>query len=142
MDYAPATISKADLHLHTNYSDGYSTPAQLVDYVCDHTDLRVIAVTDHDAIDGAYEAQQYAQERNLDVIIGEEISTREGHMLAYFIERHIRTGMSARDTIAAIHDQGGLAVAAHPYDWMVPHLGATICSKTPKANHHYGNLMP
>ena len=91
MDYAPATISKADLHLHTNYSDGYSTPAQLVDYVCDHTDLRVIAVTDHDAIDGAYEVQQYAQTRNLDVIIGEEISTREGHMLAYFIERLAHT---------------------------------------------------
>jgi predicted metal-dependent phosphoesterase TrpH len=123
MDTVPTTISKADLHLHTNYSDGYSTPAQLVDYVCDHTDLRVIAVTDHDAIDGAYEAQQYAQARNLDVIIGEEISTREGHMLAYFIEHHIRTGMSARDTIAAIHDQGGLAVAAHPYDWMVRSLG-------------------
>jgi predicted metal-dependent phosphoesterase TrpH len=123
MDNLSATMSKADLHLHTVYSDGYSTPAELVDYVCDHTDLRVIAVTDHDAIDGAYEAQQYAQARNLDVIIGEEISTREGHMLAYFIERHIRTGMTARDTIAAIHDQGGLAVAAHPYDWMVRSLG-------------------
>lgn len=123
MDDLSATMSKADLHLHTVYSDGYSTPAQLVDYVCDYTDLRVIAITDHDAIDGAYEAQQYAQTRNIDVIIGEEISTREGHMLAYFIERHIRNGMTARDTIAAIHDQGGLAVAAHPYDWMVRSLG-------------------
>ena len=116
-------LSTADLHLHTIHSDGHCTPAELVNHVLTKTDLRVIAVTDHDAIAGAYEAQRCAEGSRLEVIIGEEISTREGHLLAYFIQELIPPGMSARDTIAAIHDQGGLAVAAHPYDWMVRSLG-------------------
>jgi len=120
---ARVRLCKADLHLHTTYSDGSCTPYQLVDHVVTHTDLQVIAVTDHDEIAGAYIAREYAQERSLDVIIGEEISSREGHILAYFIHERIAPGMSARDTIQAIHEQGGLAVAAHPYDWMVRSLG-------------------
>lgn len=116
-------LCKADLHLHTTYSDGTCTPMQLIDHVITHTDLRVIAVTDHDEITGAYIAHDYAKERGVDVIIGEEISSREGHILAYFIHERIAPGMSARDTIRAIHEQGGLAVAAHPYDWMVRSLG-------------------
>ncbi len=116
-------LCKADLHLHTTYSDGSCTPHQLIDHVVAHTDVQVIAVTDHDEITGAYIAREYAQERGIDVIIGEEISSREGHILAYFIHERIAPGMSARDTIRAIHEQGGLAVAAHPYDWMVRSLG-------------------
>ena len=115
--------NKADLHMHTDHSDGHCTPAELVEHVLTHTDLAVIAVTDHDEIAGAYAAQRYAQGTALQVIIGEEISTREGHILAYFIHERIPPRMSARDTIAAIHAQGGLAVAAHPYDWMVRSLG-------------------
>lgn len=118
-----ATYGKADLHMHTVYSDGHSTPAELVQYVVQRTDLDVIAITDHDAIAGAYEAQRCAEGTRLQVILGEEISTREGHVLAYFIHERIRPGMSASDTIAAIHEQGGIAVAAHPYDWMVRSLG-------------------
>jgi len=120
---APVRLCKADLHLHTTYSDGTCTPMQLIDHVVAHTDLRVIAVTDHDEIAGAYIARDYAKNRGIDVIIGEEISSREGHILAYFIHERIAPGMSAHDTIRAIHAQGGLAVAAHPYDWMVRSLG-------------------
>lgn len=116
-------LTKADLHVHTTYSDGHSTPAHVVQHTLHHTDIRVIAITDHDEINGAYEAQKYAEGSGLHVILGEEISTREGHLLAYFIHERIRPGMSARDTITAIHEQGGLAVAAHPYDWMVRSLG-------------------
>lgn len=119
----PLPLTKADLHVHTTYSDGHSTPAHVVQYTLQHTDVRVIAITDHDQIAGAYEAQKHAEGSGLQVILGEEISTREGHLLAYFIHERIRPGMSARDTITAIHEQGGLAVAAHPYDWMVRSLG-------------------
>lgn len=120
---ASLPISKADLHVHTTYSDGHNTPAQVIHHTIHHTDIRVIAITDHDQITGAYEAQKHAEGTALHVIIGEEVSTREGHVLAYFIHERIRPGMSARDTITAIHEQGGLAVAAHPYDWMVRSLG-------------------
>jgi predicted metal-dependent phosphoesterase TrpH len=49
------------------------------------------------------------------VIVGEEVSSRDGHILALFISRLVPPDMSAQETVAAIHEQGGLAIAAHPY---------------------------
>ena len=106
----------ADLHLHTNFSDGWPAPADLVDYVLRATDLDVIAVTDHDTIEGALRAREHAEYRaGLDVIVGEEVSSRDGHIVGLFLERPVSPGMSAAKTIHAIHDQGGLAFAAHPF---------------------------
>ena len=49
-----------------------------------------------------------------EVVVGEEITTRGGHLLALFIEEPVRPLRSLRSTIAEIHDQGGLAIPAHP----------------------------
>jgi predicted metal-dependent phosphoesterase TrpH len=101
--------------MHTTASDGWPSPHELVDYAR-ATALDVIAVTDHDTIEGALRACDHAAGRSkLHVIIGEEISSRDGHIVALFIERRIRPGMSAAATVHAIHDQGGLAVAVHPF---------------------------
>ena len=106
---------RADLHLHTTASDGWPAPQQLVDYAR-ATRLDVIAVTDHDTIEGALRAADYAAGfSKLDVVIGEEVSSRDGHIVALYVERRIRPGMSAAATIHAIHEQGGLAVAVHPF---------------------------
>jgi predicted metal-dependent phosphoesterase TrpH len=96
----------------------------LLEHVATKTDLRVIAITDHDTIRGAVEAQSLAASYGLEVIVGEEVSTRDGHLLALYIERPLPPGRPAAQTIAAIHAQGGLAIAAHPYDWMVPSMGS------------------
>jgi predicted metal-dependent phosphoesterase TrpH len=107
---------RADLHMHTRFSDGWPSPAELVDHVAANTDLHVIAVTDHDTIEGALRAAERASRRsNLEVVIGEEVTSRDGHILALFIEKRVRPGMSAAATVHAIHDQGGIAVAAHPF---------------------------
>src|SRR5437660_1396177 len=107
---------RADLHMHTNFSDGWPSPGDLVDHVVRNTDLNVIAVTDHDTIEGALRAAERAEwRRKVDVIVGEEVSSRDGHILALYLERRVRPGMSAAATVHAIHDQGGLAVAAHPF---------------------------
>lgn len=116
-------FSTADLHLHTTYSDGTATVPELLAYVATQTDLRVIAITDHDAIAGAWEAYRLAPEFGLEVVIGEEISTREGHLLALFIEEFIAPGRPVADTIAEVRAQGGLAVAAHPFQLIVRSLG-------------------
>jgi len=101
--------------MHTTASDGWPTPHELVDYAR-ATALDVIAVTDHDTIEGALRAADHAAGRSkLQVVIGEEVSSRDGHIVALFIERRIRPGMSAAATVHAIHDQGGLAVAVHPF---------------------------
>jgi len=106
---------RADLHMHTTASDGWPTPHELVDYAR-ATALDVIAVTDHDTIEGALRAADRAAGRSkLQVVIGEEVSSRDGHIVALFIERRVRPGMSAAATVHAIHDQGGLAVAVHPF---------------------------
>jgi predicted metal-dependent phosphoesterase TrpH len=79
--------------------------------------LDVIAVTDHDTIQGALWAADYATQLGggPEVIVGEEVSTRNGHVVGLFLEKRIRPGQSAASTVAAIHEQGGLAFAAHPF---------------------------
>jgi predicted metal-dependent phosphoesterase TrpH len=116
--------SKADIHIHTTYSaDGTAGVEQVLEYVATKTDLRVVAITDHDEIAGALKARRLASQYGLDVIVGEEVSTAEGHLLALFIEQWLPPGRPAAETIAAVHAQGGLCIAAHPFAWLVPSLG-------------------
>jgi predicted metal-dependent phosphoesterase TrpH len=106
---------RADLHMHTSFSDGWPSPLELVDYAR-ATAMDVIAVTDHDTIEGALRACDHAAGRSkLQVIVGEEVSSRDGHIVGLFLERRIRPGMSAAATVHAIHDQGGIAIAVHPF---------------------------
>jgi predicted metal-dependent phosphoesterase TrpH len=106
----------ADLHIHTHHSDGQDGPAEVVAWAA-RIRLDVIAITDHDQIDGALIAAAIARREpgSPDVIVGEEVSSLDGHILALYIEGLVPPDMSAAKTIAAIHEQGGLAVAAHPY---------------------------
>lgn len=97
--------SAADLHTHTRYSDGCPTPRELLEKVAEDGHLQLIAVTDHNTIEGALEAADLAPSFGLRCVVGEEISSSAGHIL----------GLSAEETIAAIHEQGGLAVAPHPF---------------------------
>ncbi|TMB87792.1 MAG: PHP domain-containing protein [Chloroflexi bacterium] len=107
---------RADLHTHTTASDGWPTPAQLVDHASRRAALNVIAVTDHDTIEGALRAADLAaKRRRIHVVVGEEVSSREGHIVGLFLERRVKPGMSAAATVHAIHDQGGLAIAVHPF---------------------------
>ena len=101
--------------MHTTFSDGWPSPRELVDHVR-ATGLDLIAVTDHDTIEGAMRAAEYAASRSrVEVVVGEEVSSRDGHIVGLFLERRIRPGMSAAATVNAIHDQGGLAIAVHPF---------------------------
>lgn len=107
---------RADLHMHTNASDGWPTPLQLVEHAARHAGLDVIAVTDHDTIQGALRAAEYAARRSkLHVIIGEEVSSRDGHIIGLFLEQAVKPGLSAAATVHAIHEQGGIAIAPHPF---------------------------
>src|SRR5262245_15038763 len=105
---------RADLHMHSLASDGVSSVVQILD-AADLAGLDVIAITDHDRIEAALAAQALAKTREgaVQVVIGEEVSSRGGHVLALFIEQRIRPWQSLRTTVAQIHDQGGLAIIAH-----------------------------
>jgi predicted metal-dependent phosphoesterase TrpH len=112
-----AAWGRADLHMHTTASDGWSTPAKLVEHAARHLGLNVIAVTDHDTIEGALRAADHAARRakKLHLIIGEEVSSLDGHIVGLFLEHRVQPNMSAAATVHAIHEQGGLAVAVHPF---------------------------
>lgn len=109
--------SKADVHVHTCISDGKPTVEEVVDFVGLKTDLSVIAIADHDEIKGGLEAREIIKKRGykFEVIIAEEVTAREGHILGLFLKERIKPGMGAKETIKEIHRQGGVAVAAHPF---------------------------
>ena len=108
--------SKADLHVHSTYSDGGHDIHTILEHVALSTDLRVLAVTDHDTIDGAFEARRLGPRYGVEVIVGEEVSTNRGHVLGLFLRERVRPGRSIPETVADIHAQGGLAILAHPFD--------------------------
>jgi predicted metal-dependent phosphoesterase TrpH len=122
-DYTPAkgttrvadTWSKADLHIHSNHSDGLASIPEIMEYVQHRTDLSIIAITDHNTIEGAQLAKSLSASYDFDVIVGSEVSSSEGHILGLFLEQDVAAGMSPADTIHAIEEQGGIAIIAHPF---------------------------
>lgn len=109
------TYSFADLHIHTTASDGTATPLEVLEYVSEHTDLAVIAICDHNTNEGALEAAQVAHDYPVDVIVGQEVESSDGHILGLWTPELIRPGLPAQETVDLIHSQGGLAIAAHPF---------------------------
>ncbi|MGB8213382.1 MAG: PHP domain-containing protein [Anaerolineales bacterium] len=104
----------ADLHIHTTYSfDGTSTVNAVLKKAGD-IGLNVIAITDHDEIQGSLEAVKQAPAYGLEVIPGSEITTAEGHLLALYIHQRIPKGLSLEETIRHVADQNGVCIAPHP----------------------------
>src|SRR5689334_11522074 len=97
-------MGRADLHMHTRHSDGAPTVRGLLDHVHANTSLNVIAITDHDTISGALEACELKARfaYPFEIIVGEEVSTRQGHLVGLFLSECIPPGMSAADSVAAI----------------------------------------
>lgn len=120
-------LSRADIHLHTTYSYALMTPEELVDFVIARTTLRLVAITDHNTIQGGIDAYNHLEKHprrdELDIIIGSEVKSADGHILGLFLKQDIPPSMSAEKTITAIHNQGGLAIAAHPFTHWLKHLG-------------------
>jgi len=110
-------MSLADPHCHTIASDGMVTPGELVDAAVNaHLDL--IAVTDHDTMASVKEVQERGLGVGLSVVAGQEITTKgpaQTHVVGWFLEKPVKRGMSLEDTVAAIHDQGALAIIPHPF---------------------------
>ncbi len=111
----------ADMHVHTRYShqtiffyDGVDTPETMVK-AAKHAGLDAVAITDHDSLKGIRRAVEEGKRRGILVIPGCEVSSRSGHILAYGITEEIPPNLSAEETIERIHEQGGVAVAAHPF---------------------------
>jgi predicted metal-dependent phosphoesterase TrpH len=104
-----------DLHCHTSASFDCLAKPEAVVRAAARRGLTHLAITDHDRIEGALRARDAAPD-GLTVIVGEEVRTADGDLIALFLQRAVRPGRPARDTIAEVRDQGGLVGIPHPFD--------------------------
>ncbi len=120
--------NEADLHMHTQWSDGDDL-AKVIDQAL-KMGLDAIAITDHDEIEGAFAARRLVHERQLPlaVVPGTEISSLDGHIGALFVMKKIPEDKTAAETVRLIHEAGGIAVAHHPYSpkWLNKLLGVQL----------------
>ncbi len=102
-----------ELHAHTIASeDCLMRPAAIL-RTCQRLGLDRLAVTDHNTTRGALELQALAPEL---VIVGEEIMTTQGELLAYFVREEVLPGLSPVETIARLRAQGCAISVSHPFD--------------------------
>src|SRR3954466_9585684 len=106
---------KVDLHSHTIYSKDSLTPvAELIERARS-VGLDKIAVTDHNNIAGALAAKALAPDL---IIVGEEIKTTHGEIIAYFVKESVPKGLSPQETVKRLRDQGAVISVPHPLDML------------------------
>ena len=115
MTESDRTVSRADLQIHTEQSDGMDDAGAILD-AAHRRGVDIIAVTDHDQTRGAHIAREAAARANhpVEVIVGSEVTSRHGHILALWIDEPIPFFRSAAATVEAIWKQGGVAIISHP----------------------------
>ena len=104
---------KVDMHTHSEYSPDSRTPLASQAAAIKAAGLNVVCATDHNTIEGALRLRELAD--GFRVIVGEEVSSRDGEIIGLFLEKPVERGLSAEETIARIHEQGGLVSVPHPF---------------------------
>ena len=106
-----------DLHMHTDHSYDCATPVEVLLAEARAKGLGAIAVTDHNEVSGALEAE--AKASGIKVIVAEEVKTKDqGEVIGLFIRKRIPAGLTLAQTLDEIHAQGGIAYVPHPFDRM------------------------
>jgi hypothetical protein len=118
-------MGKADLQIHSSAGDGLDSFEQILEHVETRTDLDVIALTDHDDIRPAMALRDLASRRGarVEIVVGIEVTTRSGHLLALFVEDDLPMLRPLRETVRLIHERGGLAVVPHPLSYLTFSIG-------------------
>jgi len=106
--------NRYDLHVHTHYSQCAAIKPEEIAKIAIKKKLNGIAITDHDTIKGALRTKKIARKNGINIVIGEEVSTDKGHLLAYDIQETIRK-RELLEVLDEIRSQGGIAVIAHPF---------------------------
>lgn len=102
-----------EFHAHTNYSrDSLMTPESLL-AACRRKGIDRLVVTDHNLIEGGLRAGELDPGR---VIVGEEIMTTDGELLAAFVREQVPAGLQPLEAIARLRAQGAFISVSHPFD--------------------------
>ncbi len=129
MTYEPGAMTedhgRADLQVHTAHGDAMGGATEIFEAVESAGILNVIAVTDHDDVEGALLAREvHAQGGySFELVTGIEVTTRQGHLLALWVDQPIPSFRSLEETVAAIHGAEGLAVIPHPFSMLTRSIG-------------------
>lgn len=108
-------MPRIEFHCHTIYSkDSLATPEQVID-TCRRKGIERVVITDHNRIEGAMAANALDPQR---VIIGEEIMTTKGELLAAFVHEEIPKGLEPMEAIKRLRAQGSFISVSHPFDTM------------------------
>jgi predicted metal-dependent phosphoesterase TrpH len=110
-------LIKADLHIHTTYSDDSTvTPKALVEKLAAHNSIKVAAVTDHNTVEGHKEILKLAAAYpDILIIPGVEISTNEGDILLLGAEETPPQPWTTQNVVDFARDNNCVSVVAHPY---------------------------
>jgi predicted metal-dependent phosphoesterase TrpH len=104
---------RTEFHCHTAYSKDSLTPPQKLVDTCKRKGIDRVVVTDHNTIEGALRCKEIDPER---VIVGEEIMTTEGELLAAYVKDEIPTGLPPMEVIERLREQKAFISVAHPFD--------------------------
>jgi predicted metal-dependent phosphoesterase TrpH len=107
------SLWNVELHSHTYWSLDSLTRFETIIKLCEERGIDKIAITDHNTADGALAFQKIAPEL---VIVGEEIFTTQGELLAYFVQETVPPKLTPEETIKRLRDQGAFISVAHPFD--------------------------
>jgi len=110
-----AAVLSVELHCHSELSHDGRDPVDLLVKQAEAVGLDGIAVTDHDAIHASKEAAALAEEYGLVGIVGMEVTSAAGHVLALGIDEEIPPGLAYDETLEQIHEQGGITIVPHPF---------------------------
>ena len=118
-------IGRAGLHIHPGGSALSARTWTAVYAALRASELQVAVLSDHDRIDVAQAlvARSRDVEIPIELMVGEEITTREGHLLGIGLTALVPPGLTLAETVAVVHAQGGVAVVSHPL--LPPHTAAS-----------------
>ena len=108
-------MMRVEFHCHTSASKDSLTSSQKLVETCRRKGIDRVIVTDHNSIAGAQAAQKLDPEL---VIVGEEILTTKGEILAAYVKEEIPPFLSPQETIRHLRDQGAFISVSHPFDKM------------------------
>ncbi len=115
---------RVEFHCHTEYSIDSFSKIENVIKVCKNRGVDRLVVTDHNTILGALAAKELDPEL---IIVGEEIKTEEGELLAAYVKENVPEGLPPLEAVRLLQEQGAFISVSHPFDWQ---RGATWLDET------------
>ena len=107
---------KTEFHVHTRYSKDSTLSFWLLLLISKIKKIDTLVITDHNEIEGALKYKNKFKEKNIEIIVGEEIFTSKGEIIGINLKKKIEPHLSPKDTIKEIREQGGIVYIPHPYD--------------------------